>query len=171
MKKRKTVIVGCDVISSLGSELEEQWQRAIAGESGIGPLTRFPLKSRFSRDHRRAGCRTRQGAVFISLRPASGGLVFADIQIWHVVGSQGPGTQHHRYRRLPRSARGGDLQLRRRRPRCRTAGRPPPAGREQAPPPLYQSQLLHQHDQRQDRHADQGLKGRSPPPSRPVQPG
>lgn len=47
MKKRKTVIVGCDVISSLGSELEEQWQRAIAGESGIGPLTRFRLKSDF----------------------------------------------------------------------------------------------------------------------------
>jgi 3-oxoacyl-[acyl-carrier-protein] synthase II len=43
----KAVIVGYDAISPLGSEMDTQWQRALAGESGIGPLTRFPLKDGF----------------------------------------------------------------------------------------------------------------------------
>jgi len=38
----KTVILGYDAVSSLGTDLETQWQRAVRGESGIGPLTRFP---------------------------------------------------------------------------------------------------------------------------------
>jgi len=47
MAKRKIVIAGYDAISPLGCELDEQWQRAVAGESGIGPLTRFPLSAEF----------------------------------------------------------------------------------------------------------------------------
>ena len=35
------VIIGYDCISSLGIELEEQWQRALKGESGISRLSRF----------------------------------------------------------------------------------------------------------------------------------
>ena len=35
------VVVGYDCISPLGLELEQQWQRALRGESGIGCLTRF----------------------------------------------------------------------------------------------------------------------------------
>jgi len=43
----KTLILGYDAVSSLGTDLETQWQRAIRGESGIGPLTRFPLAKDF----------------------------------------------------------------------------------------------------------------------------
>jgi 3-oxoacyl-[acyl-carrier-protein] synthase II len=35
------VIVGYDAISPLGHDLHSQWQSALAGQSGIGPLTRF----------------------------------------------------------------------------------------------------------------------------------
>ena len=31
----------------LGTDLAAQWQRACAGQSGIGPLTRFPLRENF----------------------------------------------------------------------------------------------------------------------------
>ncbi|MFO7713685.1 beta-ketoacyl-[acyl-carrier-protein] synthase family protein [Desulfosarcina sp.] len=41
------VILGYDAISPLGIDLEDQWQRALAGTSGIGPLTRFPLMDGF----------------------------------------------------------------------------------------------------------------------------
>jgi 3-oxoacyl-[acyl-carrier-protein] synthase II len=44
---KNAVIVGYDAISPLGNDLDRQWQRAIAGESGIGPLTRFPLQEGF----------------------------------------------------------------------------------------------------------------------------
>ena len=47
MKDNKPVIIGYDAISALGSDLEDQWQRALRGESGIGPLTRFPLSPDF----------------------------------------------------------------------------------------------------------------------------
>ncbi len=47
MGEKDAVIVGYDAISPLGSDLETQWQRALAGESGIGPLTRFPLTKDF----------------------------------------------------------------------------------------------------------------------------
>ena len=43
MAARDAVIVGYDAVSALGLELEDQWQAALAGTSGIGPLTRFPL--------------------------------------------------------------------------------------------------------------------------------
>jgi len=41
------VIIGYDAISALGIDLEQQWQDALAGKSGIGPLSRFPLKDNF----------------------------------------------------------------------------------------------------------------------------
>ena len=41
MGKRDAVIVGYDAISPLGRELADQWQRALAGQSGIGELSRF----------------------------------------------------------------------------------------------------------------------------------
>lgn len=44
---RDAVIVGYDAISPLGTSLEDQWQRALRGESGIGPLTRFDLTEDF----------------------------------------------------------------------------------------------------------------------------
>jgi len=47
MASTKTVIVGWDMVSPLGTDLEAQWTRAAAGESGIGPLTRFALPEGF----------------------------------------------------------------------------------------------------------------------------
>ncbi len=47
MANNNPVIIGYDAISALGSDLEQQWQRALAGESGIGPLSRFPLTADF----------------------------------------------------------------------------------------------------------------------------
>ncbi len=47
MGEKDAVIVGYDAISPLGSDLETQWQHALAGKSGIGPLTRFPLTEDF----------------------------------------------------------------------------------------------------------------------------
>jgi 3-oxoacyl-[acyl-carrier-protein] synthase II len=47
MEMKKVVIVGYDAITPLGSDIDAQWRRAVAGESGIGPLTRFPLRDDF----------------------------------------------------------------------------------------------------------------------------
>lgn len=47
MESSKPVIIGYDAISALGIDLEDQWQRAVQGKSGIGPLTRFPLSRDF----------------------------------------------------------------------------------------------------------------------------
>ncbi|BHH82322.1 beta-ketoacyl-[acyl-carrier-protein] synthase family protein [Desulforhopalus sp. 52FAK] len=47
MGGKDAVIVGYDAISPLGSDLGEQWQQALAGKSGIGPLTRFSLPDKF----------------------------------------------------------------------------------------------------------------------------
>ena len=44
---RRPVVIGFDAVSPLGIDLELQWQRAVAGDSGIGPLTRFPLRDDF----------------------------------------------------------------------------------------------------------------------------
>ena len=41
------VILGYDAVSALGTDLAGQWHRACAGECGIGPLTRFPLRENF----------------------------------------------------------------------------------------------------------------------------
>ena len=41
MRGQGPVVAGYDCISPLGVAFEEQWRRALNGESGIGPLTRF----------------------------------------------------------------------------------------------------------------------------------
>jgi len=41
------VILGYDCVSPLGTDLDRQWARAAAGESGVGILTRFPLRDGF----------------------------------------------------------------------------------------------------------------------------
>jgi 3-oxoacyl-[acyl-carrier-protein] synthase II len=47
MRSGKPIIIGYDAVSPLGTDLEQQWERAARGESGIGPLTRFPLAEDF----------------------------------------------------------------------------------------------------------------------------
>jgi 3-oxoacyl-[acyl-carrier-protein] synthase II len=47
MGSKKAVILGYDAVSPLGTDLDHQWQRAVAGDSGIGKLTRFPLTDDF----------------------------------------------------------------------------------------------------------------------------
>jgi 3-oxoacyl-[acyl-carrier-protein] synthase II len=44
---KKTVVVGYDAVSALGTDLETQWTRALKGESGIKALNRFPVKDTF----------------------------------------------------------------------------------------------------------------------------
>jgi 3-oxoacyl-[acyl-carrier-protein] synthase II len=41
------VIIGYDAVSPLGIDLDNQWKNAIAGISGVGPLTRFALTEDF----------------------------------------------------------------------------------------------------------------------------
>jgi len=43
----KPVIIGYDAVSPLGIDMQTQWKRALAGESGIGSLTRFPIRENF----------------------------------------------------------------------------------------------------------------------------
>ena len=43
MSSDSVVILGFDAVSPLGIDFDSQWQKALAGESGVGPLTRFPL--------------------------------------------------------------------------------------------------------------------------------
>jgi len=43
----RAVVLGYDAVSPLGTDLETQWERAVRGESGVGPLTRFPLTEDF----------------------------------------------------------------------------------------------------------------------------
>ena len=43
----RPVVLGYDAVSPLGTTLEEQWERSLAGESGVGPLHRFPLRKDF----------------------------------------------------------------------------------------------------------------------------
>ncbi|MBM4355295.1 MAG: beta-ketoacyl-[acyl-carrier-protein] synthase family protein [Deltaproteobacteria bacterium] len=43
----RPVILGYDAVSPLGTVLDEQWQVAADCGSGVGPLTRFPLREQF----------------------------------------------------------------------------------------------------------------------------
>ena len=43
----KTLILGYDAVSCLGTEMDTQWRRAARGESGLGPLSRFALSADF----------------------------------------------------------------------------------------------------------------------------
>src|SRR5574341_743426 len=47
MSAHRPVILGYDCVSPLGTDFGGQWDRAAAGQSGIGPLTRFPLRENF----------------------------------------------------------------------------------------------------------------------------
>jgi len=47
MDRQRPVILGYDAISPLGVDMETQWKRAVRGDSGIGSLTRFPLRDHF----------------------------------------------------------------------------------------------------------------------------
>ena len=47
MPNDPVVILGFDAVSPLGIEFESQWQRALAGQSGVGPLTRFRISDDF----------------------------------------------------------------------------------------------------------------------------
>lgn len=47
MNLKRAVIIGYDAISPLGIELDEQWERALQGHSGVGCLTRFSVNERF----------------------------------------------------------------------------------------------------------------------------
>jgi len=44
MTQSRPVLLAWDGVSSLGLDWSAAWQRAVRGESGIGPLTRFPLR-------------------------------------------------------------------------------------------------------------------------------
>jgi 3-oxoacyl-[acyl-carrier-protein] synthase II len=44
MAKARPVLLAWDGVSSMGIDWQIAWRRAVAGESGIGPLTRFPLR-------------------------------------------------------------------------------------------------------------------------------
>jgi 3-oxoacyl-[acyl-carrier-protein] synthase II len=47
MSASNPVILGYDAVTALGSDMEAGWQHALAGESGITPLTRFPIDDDF----------------------------------------------------------------------------------------------------------------------------
>ena len=44
---RDAVVIGYDMVSPLGTDLEAQWERAFMGESGVGKLTRFGFDNKF----------------------------------------------------------------------------------------------------------------------------
>ncbi len=47
MSASNPVILGYDAVTTLGRDIEAGWQQALAGKSGIVPLTRFPIDDEF----------------------------------------------------------------------------------------------------------------------------
>jgi 3-oxoacyl-[acyl-carrier-protein] synthase II len=47
MSASNPVILGYDAVTALGSDMESGWQKALAGRSGIAPLTRFLIDEEF----------------------------------------------------------------------------------------------------------------------------
>ena len=45
MSKRRVVVTGMGVVCPLGSTVDEAWQAALRGESGIAPITRFDVSA------------------------------------------------------------------------------------------------------------------------------
>jgi 3-oxoacyl-[acyl-carrier-protein] synthase II len=43
MSKRRVVVTGLGAVTPLGNTVEEFWTKALAGQSGIGPITRFDV--------------------------------------------------------------------------------------------------------------------------------
>ena len=47
-RKGKIVITGIGVVSPLGNDLESMWSALVAGQSGVGPITRFDASSGYA---------------------------------------------------------------------------------------------------------------------------
>src|SRR3954465_10663842 len=47
--ERRVVVTGLGLVTPLGIGTEESWEAAIAGKSGVGPITRFDAKDLPSR--------------------------------------------------------------------------------------------------------------------------
>lgn len=47
MAKSRPVLLAWDGVSSMGIDWQAAWRRTLAGQSGLGPLTRFPLRPDF----------------------------------------------------------------------------------------------------------------------------
>lgn len=45
MRRRRVVITGMGAITPLGHDVEELWRRLLAGDSGVGPVTRFDART------------------------------------------------------------------------------------------------------------------------------
>jgi len=43
--KRRVVVTGLGALTPLGNSVDESWEGAIAGKSGIGPITKFDSSS------------------------------------------------------------------------------------------------------------------------------
>ncbi len=43
--KRRVVVTGLGAITPLGNSAQESWESAIAGKSGVGPITKFDSTS------------------------------------------------------------------------------------------------------------------------------
>ena len=43
--KRRVVVTGLGALTPLGNSVGESWEGAIAGKSGIGPITKFDSSS------------------------------------------------------------------------------------------------------------------------------
>ncbi len=76
----RPVILGYDAVSPLGTDLEAQWQRAAAGESGVGRADPLSPAGGISRPDRRPGCRNRHRPLSVSPAPRDGPLDLARLQ-------------------------------------------------------------------------------------------
>ncbi|MEJ2347012.1 MAG: beta-ketoacyl-ACP synthase II [Gammaproteobacteria bacterium] len=45
MSKRRVVITGLGIVSPVGNDVQQAWENILAGNSGIGPLTRFDVSA------------------------------------------------------------------------------------------------------------------------------
>ena len=43
--KRRVVVTGLGALTPLGNSVSQSWEGAIAGKSGIGPITKFDCSS------------------------------------------------------------------------------------------------------------------------------
>jgi beta-ketoacyl-acyl-carrier-protein synthase II len=91
VEPRRVVVTGMGIISPLGSDLEDFWKRLLAGESGIGPVTRFDIKeydTRFAgevKDFRAESYMDRKDArradLFVQYAIAASGMAVAQAKM------------------------------------------------------------------------------------------